>query len=168
MYRYYIIIIYSIFIDSSVNMDFISSSKNVGSSAFGSSGNASASSSGGNVFSNLTIQKIVLILAVIAFIISISTVAILLWKSKNTQKWPPEIAKCPDRMEFDGTNCSDTYDLGFTLSNPDQASNCNNFDKVKSAKYSGAGLNGVDGGYIPWEGVVDGKESRASSLKCVS
>ena len=65
MYRYYIIIIYSIFIDSSVNMDFISSSKNVGSSAFGSSGNASASSSGGNVFSNLTIQKIVLILAVI-------------------------------------------------------------------------------------------------------
>ena len=44
----------------------------------------------------------------------------------------------------------------------------NNFDKVKSAKYSGAGLNGVDGGYIPWEGVVDGKESRASSLKCLT
>ena len=97
-----------------------------------------------------------------------STVAILLWKSKNTQKWPPEIAKCPDRMEFDGTNCSDTYDLGFTLNGPDQASNCNNFEKVKTAKYSGSGLVSVDKGYVPWEGVVDGQKSRASSLKCVS
>lgn len=152
-------------------MDFISSSKNTGSSAFGSSSNGSAGSSGDGLFSNffnLSIQKMVLLLAVIAFVISIGTVAILLLKSKSTQKWPPEIAKCPDRMEFDGTNCVDKYGLGYTLSAPDQNNNCNNFTKVNGGTYTGTGLSGVDGGYVPWEGIVDGQKSRASSLKCLT
>lgn len=151
-------------------MDFISSSKNVGSSAFGSSGNANAGTSGEGLFSNfsnLSIQKMALLLAVIAFIISVGTVAVLLWKSKSTQQWPPEIAKCPDRMEFDGTNCVDPYGLGYTLNNP-SPDNCTNFNNVKNAKYSGSGLIGIDDGYIPWEGVIDGQASRASSLKCLS
>lgn len=151
-------------------MDFISSSKNVGSSAFGSSSNANAGTSGEGVFSNffnLSIQKMALLLAVIAFIISVGTVAVLLWKSKSTQKWPPEIARCPDRMEFDGRDCIDTYGLGYTLNTP-SLDNCSNFNTVKKAKYSGSGLVGVDDGYVPWEGVVDGQESRASSLKCLS
>jgi hypothetical protein len=149
-------------------MDFISSSKNTGSSAFGSSSNGNAGSSGQGLFSNffnLSIQKIVLLLAIIAFVISVGTVAILLLKSKSAQKWPPEIAKCPDRMEFDGTNCVDKYGLGYTLSAPDQNNNCNNFTKVNGGTYSGPGLNGVDGGYVPWEGIVDGQKSRASTLK---
>ena len=151
-------------------MDFISSSKNTGSSAFGSSSNGSAGSSGDGLFSNffnLSIQKMVLLLAVIAFVISIGTVAILLLKSKSTQKWPPEVAKCPDRMEFDGTECVDKYNLGYTKFTPDQ-NNCNNFSKVNGAVYTASGLTGVDGGYVPWEGIVDGQKSRASSLKCLT
>lgn len=156
-------------------MDFISSSKNAGSSAFGSSGNGAASSaSSGGLFSNffnLSIQKMVLLLAIIAFIISIGTVAVLLWKSKSTQKWPPEIAKCPDRMSLNsaGTGCIDTYGLfsnGTTIaSSPDD---CANFNTIKQSTYNGNGLNGVDDGYVPWEGIVDGQKSRASSLKCLT
>jgi preprotein translocase subunit SecG len=152
-------------------MDFISSSKNAGSSAFGSSSTSgNGSSAAGGMFSNffnLTIQKMVLILAIIAFIISIGTVAILLWKSKSTQKWPPEIARCPDRLEFDGTDCVDKYRLGYTLRAPSQTDNCANFDKVKAAAYTGTGLTGVETGYVSWEGIVDGQKSRASSLKCL-
>jgi hypothetical protein len=118
-------------------------------------------------FFNLSIQKMVLILAVIAFIISVGTVAILLWKSKSTQKWPPEIAKCPDRLQFDGTNCVDPYGLGYTLNSP-SIDNCANFLSVKDAKYSGSGLANIDSGYVAWEGIVDGQKSRAASLKCLN
>ena len=153
-------------------MDFISSSKNVGSSAFGSSGNASSGTSSEGMFSNffnLSIQKMVLLLAVIAFVISIGTVAVLLMKSKSAQKWPPEIAKCPDRMEFDGTKCVDNYSLLSATQNLNPSDdNCDNFKKVNALKYGGDGLNGVDEGYIPWEGIVDGQGSRASSLKCLT
>lgn len=114
----------------------------------------------------------VLILAVIAFVISVGTVAILLWKSKSTQKWPPEIAKCPDRMSLNsgGTACVDTYGLfasGYTpiTSNTD---NCANFTTIKDATFGASDLTSVDGGYIPWEGIVDGPKSRASSLKCIT
>ena len=153
-------------------MDFISSSKNVGSSAFGSSGNASSGTSSEGMFSNffnLSIQKMVLLLAVIAFVISIGTVAVLLLKSKSAQKWPPEIAKCPDRMEFDGTTCKDNYDLLSATQIPNPSlDNCANFTNVNGKKYGGEGLNGADDGYIPWEGIVDGQGSRASSLKCLT
>lgn len=175
-------------------MDFISSSKNAGSSAFGSSsssssGNGNGTGTGsviGGVFSNffnLSIQKMVLILAVIAFIISIGTVAILLWKSKSTQKWPPETAKCPDRMEYDSVNnkCIDKYDLfakGTTGNSYDWAPDsvgdaCTNFNtingmasNIKPAAYDASAFVNVDGNYVPWEGVLDGQKSRASSLKC--
>ncbi len=128
-------------------MDFISSSKNIGSSAFGSSSSGSSSSGSGaggeggfSSFFNLSIQKMVLILA---------------------------IAKCPDRLQFDGTNCVDPYGLGYTLSSP-SIDNCVNFNNVKASTYSGSGLSGVDGGYVAWEGIVDGQKSRAASLKCLS
>ena len=152
-------------------MDFISSSKNIGSSAFGSSSsgtNGSGSgSAGGGMFSNffsLSIQKMVLILAVIAFVISVGTVAILLWKSKSSQKWPPEIAKCPDRMALNdaGTSCVDTYGLGLAAFAPD-ATDCGNFGKIKDSTFST--ITGADA-YVPWEGIVDGPKSRAASLKC--
>lgn len=153
-------------------MDFISSSKNIGSSAFGSSSSGSSANGSGaggeGVFSsffNLSIQKMVLILAIIAFVISVGTVAILLWKSKSSQKWPPEIAKCPDRLQFDGTNCVDPYGLGYTVT--PNIDNCSNFERVQTAKYNGSGLN-VDSGYVAWEGIVDGQKSRAASLKCSS
>lgn len=153
-------------------MDFVSSSRNVGSSAFGSSSSSSGSVSGGGLFSNffnLTIQKMVLLLAVIAFIISIGTVAILLWKSKSSQKWPPEISKCPDRMEFDGTNCVDNYKLGVGNFLP-KATSCDNYQHMKNTlkSYTGSGLTGVDTGYVPWEGIVDGQGTRASSLACIN
>jgi len=154
-------------------MDFISKAKDIGSSAFGSassgaSGSGSGSGSGGtgmfSNFFNLSIQKMVLILAVIAFVISVGTVAILLWKSKSSQKWPPETAKCPDRMELNtaGTGCVDTYGLGLTGVAP-AATDCGNFDNIKGSTFST--IPG-DGGYAPWEGIVDGKASRAASLKC--
>lgn len=153
-------------------MDFISSAKNLGSSAFGSSSSSSSSSgatgSGGSgMFSNffsLSIQKMVLILAVIAFIISVGTVAILLWKSKSSQKWPPEIAKCPDRMALNaaGTSCVDSYGLGVASFAPD-ATDCGNFGKIKDSTFST--ITGAEG-YVPWEGIVDGPKSRSASLKC--
>jgi len=151
-------------------MDFISSAKNLGSSAFGSSSSSSSSSgatgSGGSgMFSNffsLSIQKMVLILAVIAFVISVGTVAILLWKSKSAQKWPPEIAKCPDRMDMSGNICVDTYGLGVTFDAPNDT-DCNKFGLIKDSKL--INIPG-DGSYVPWEGIVDGEKSRAASLKC--
>lgn len=158
-------------------MDFISGSKNIGTSAFGSSsssssGNGSSSGSGGlfSNFFNLSIQKMVLILAVIAFIISVGTVAILLWKSKSTQKWPPEIAKCPDRMSLtdDGTKCTDTYGLGVN-DLPVNNDDCGKFTDIKARKeFSGTGLTEAPERYIPWEGIVDGQNTRASSLKCLT
>jgi hypothetical protein len=158
------------------NMDFISSAKNLGSSAFGSSssgangtssGSGNGSGNGGagmfSNFSNLSIQKMVLILAVIAFVISVGTVAVLLWKSKSTQKWPPEIAKCPDRMELNaaGDTCVDNYGLGVPNYTVDP-SDCRNFQNIKTSFIT----DGEEGSYLPWEGVVDGKASRAASLKC--
>ena len=150
-------------------MDFISKAKDIGSSAFGSSSSGASgngSGSGGTgMFSNffsLSIQKMVLILAVIAFVISVGTVAVLLWKSKSSQKWPPEIAKCPDRMALDAAgSCVDTYGLGIGSITPD-ATDCGNFGVIKGTIISG----GDDGAYAPWEGIVDGKASRAASLKC--
>lgn len=164
-------------------MDLISGSKNIGSSAFGSSSSSSSStgsdSGGGGMFSsfvNLSIQKMVLLLAVIAFIISVGTVAVLLWKSKSSQKWPPEIAKCPDRM-VEGTaasntanKCIDPYGL-FAQSDQTIASNtataCSQFNTVKGKEYDSTLFTGSDEKYLPWEGIVDGKNSRASNLKCL-
>jgi hypothetical protein len=145
-------------------MDITSSAKNLGSSAFGSSSSGSSGSgdSGGGMFSgfmNLSIQKMVLI--------SVGTVAILLWKSKSSQKWPPEISKCPDRMEYDGTKCVDNYGLLNTTFTPG-STNCDNFNAVKGLTYKTTGMSGDDTGYIPWEGILDGQKSRASSLKCLT
>ena len=155
-------------------MDFISSAKNAGASAFGSSSSSSGSSSGSGGFSNLSIQKMVLLLAIIAFVISVGTVAILLWKSKSTQKWPPEIARCPDRMDLSGNECIDNYGLLTDSSAPPEkitglieTDHCDNFMKIKDKVYDATGLNGSDGGYVPWEGIVDGQKSRAASLKCL-
>jgi hypothetical protein len=152
-------------------MDFISGIKNTGSSAgIGSSGSDSGSGGGGGMFSgffNLSIQKMVLLLAMIAFVISVGTVAILLWKSKSTQKWPPEIAKCPDRMTLgtDG-NCIDTYGLGASQYTP-AADNCSNYNSFKAGRtYSNVSSGGGED-YIPWEGILDGKASKSSSLKCL-
>jgi hypothetical protein len=162
--------------------DYLSSIKNIGSSAFsgsGSSGSSSSSSSGsgsnsniiGGLFSNffnLTIQKIVLLLACIAFVISVATVAILLWKSKSAQKWPPEISKCPDRMVLNvaGTECSDTYGLGVTAVTPN-TDLCTNYANIKDTKYTAADLSSSDG-YAPWEGIVNGKGTKSSNLKCAT
>jgi hypothetical protein len=159
-------------------MDIISSAKNIGSSAFGSSSSGSSGSDGGgggggfSSFTSLSIQKMALLLGIIAFIISVGTVAILLWKSKSTQKWPPEISKCPDRMDVSGNICVDNYGLFGTETKPnysaaDTTTPCSNFDVIKSATYGSSGF-ASDNSYIPWEGVVDGKASRASSLKCTT
>ena len=155
-------------------MDFISSAKNAGASAFGSSSSSSGSSSGSGGFSNLSIQKMVLLLAIIAFVISVGTVAILLWKSKSTQKWPPEIARCPDRMDLSGNECIDNYGLlKDSSATPEkiiglsETDHCDNFMKIKDKVYDATGLIGSDGGYVPWEGIVDGQKSRAASLKCL-
>ena len=154
-------------------MDFISSSKNIGSSAFGSSSSGSSGNGSSNGmfsnFFNLSIQKMVLILAVIAFIISVGTVAILLWKSKSTQKWPPEISKCPDRMSLNSSGtCDDTYGLDQSTARTAGADDCGQFQGIREATFRASGLTSVDGGYIPWEGIVDGQKSRASSLKCLN
>jgi hypothetical protein len=154
-------------------MDFTSTSKNTGSSAFGSSSSGPSDSGGGGMFSgfmNLSIQKMVLLLAIIAFFISVGTVAILLWKSKSAQKWPPEISKCPDRMTYDETNkeCTDTYGLwNGTKKITPEATDCTNFSSYKELKYDVDGMTGEDA-YVPWEGIFDGAKSRASSLKCLS
>jgi hypothetical protein len=158
-------------------MDIISSAKNVGSSAFGSSSSGSSGSDGGgggglfSSFTSLSVQKMALLLGIIAFIISVGTVAILLWKSKSSQKWPPEISKCPDRMDVSGNVCVDNYGLFGTLPGipaTDSDTPCSSFTKIQNTKYDTAGLTGNDKAYVPWEGILDGKASRASSLKCAT
>jgi hypothetical protein len=156
-------------------MDFTSSGKNTGTSAFGSSSSTPGDSGGsGGMFSgffNLSIQKMVLLLAIIAFFISVGTVAVLLWKSKSTQKWPPEISKCPDRMDYneEKKECVDNYGLWTeTKKLTPEATDCTNFSSYKDLKYDGAGLTGDDNAYVPWEGIFDGAKSRASSLKCLT
>jgi len=154
-------------------MDFISGNKNMGSSAgIGSSGSDSGSGNGGGSglfsnFFNLTIQKMVLLLALIAFIISVGTVAMLLWKSKSSQKWPPEIAKCPDRMTWDATSnqCTDPYGIGAASFVP-KSTSCENLNDFKATPKTYTGISGSDG-YIPWEGILDGKASKSASLKCL-
>lgn len=155
--------------------DLVSEVKNTGSSAFGNSTGSGSSSSNGssngsvggwfsNIF-NMTIQKLALLLAAIALIISTATVAILLWKSKNSQKWPPEISKCPDRWVLDsaGTTCKDPYGLYGSSTIPSAINNCDNYKAITGKKYSNSALTS---GYIPWEGILDGDSSRSSSLKC--
>ena len=155
-------------------MDLTSTSKNTGSSAFGSSSSGPSDSGAGGMFSgffNLSIQKMVLLLAIIAFFISVGTVAILLWKSKSSQKWPPEISKCPDRMTYDESKkeCTDTYGLwNGTKTITPESTDCTNFSSYKELKYDGEGLTGVDNAYVPWEGIFDGAKSRASTLKCLN
>lgn len=155
-------------------MDLTSTSKNTGSSAFGSSSSGPSDSSAGGMFSgflNLSIQKMVLLLAIIAFFISVGTVAILLWKSRSSQKWPPEISKCPDRMTYDEAKkeCTDTYGLwNGTKTLTPESTDCANFNSYKELTYDGAGLTNVDNAYVPWEGIFDGAKSRASSLKCLN
>ena len=148
-------------------MDFVSSIKNTGSSAgIGSSSSGDGSGMFSSFF-NLSIQKMVLVLAMIAFIISVGTVAMLLWKSKSAQKWPPEIAKCPDRMTYENGSCNDTYGLGGTLYTPD-ADNCANYKNFKTGKIYASITSGVTSeDYIPWEGILDGKASKSASLKCL-
>ena len=154
-------------------MDFISGTKNVGSAAgIGSSGSDAGAGGGGSgmfsSFSNLSLQKMVMLLAMIAFVISVGTVAILLWKSKSSQKWPPEISKCPDRMVYDSatSKCSDPYGLGGAKDYSPGADNCANYNAIKgNTTYSG--VPGTADGYIPWEGILDGKASKSASLKCL-
>lgn len=158
-------------------MDIISSAKNVGSSAFGSSSSGSSGSDGGgggglfSSFTSLSVQKMALLLGIIAFIISVGTVAILLWKSKSSQKWPPEISKCPDRMDVSGNVCVDNYGLFATLPTINARASdtpCSSFTTIQNTKYDTSGLTGNDKAYVPWEGILDGKASRASSLKCAT
>ena len=163
-------------------MDIISSAKNVGSSAFGSSSSGSSGSDGGggggglfSSFTSLSVQKMALLLGIIAFIISVGTVAILLWKSRSSQKWPPEVSKCPDRMDVSGSGdaavCVDNYGLFGTLPTiTARAADtpCSSFTTIQNIKYDTTGLTGNDKAYVPWEGILDGKASRASSLKCAT
>jgi hypothetical protein len=153
--------------------DLVSQIKNTGSSAFGnssstSSGNGSSNGITGSNgwfsnFFNLTIQKMALLLGGIALVISTITIAILLWKSKNSQKWPPEISKCPDRFVLNTSgNCSDPYGIYTGVITPDP-NNCNNYNQINGKKYNAATIST---GYIPWEGVLDGEGVRSSSLKC--
>lgn len=157
-------------------MDFISGTKNVGSAAgIGSSGSDAGAGGGGgsgifSSFSNLSLQKMVMLLAMIAFVISVGTVAILLWKSKSSQKWPPEISKCPDRMIYDSatSKCTDPYGLGAAVYTPG-ADNCANYNAFKTTDkiYGSSQVAGASDGYIPWEGILDGKASKSASLKCL-
>lgn len=156
-------------------MDITSGSKNIGSSAFGSSSSSSSESGGGGMFSgffNLSIQKMVLLLAIIAFFISVGTVAILLWKSKSAQTWPPEVSKCPDRMDTDiSGNCIDNYGLWLSANSlyKPEKTQCDNYNTAKDLTYNSSGFSTEDSErYVPWEGIIDGQKSRASSLKCLN
>ena len=154
-------------------MDITSGSKNIGSSAFGSSSSSSSESGGGGMFSgffNLSIQKMVLLLAIIAFFISVGTVAILLWKSKSAQTWPPEVSKCPDRMDISGNTCVDNYGLWLSANSlyKPEKTQCDNYNSAKDLTYNSTGLTEDSEKYVPWEGIIYGQKSRASSLKCLN
>jgi hypothetical protein len=70
-------------------------------------------------------------------------------------------------MAYDGNKCTDSYGLGIVDITP-EATDCLNYDKHTPRKYTtGPGLStNTENNYVPWEGIIDGKESRAASLKC--
>ena len=145
---------------------------NIGSSADGSSGSSSGSGSGsssGGFFSNfynLTFQKMVLLLAIIAFFISVSSIAILLWNSKNSQKWPPEIASCPDRWKRNGANCNNPYNITSAPSLSQGATDSANYTAIKSLTMGGGMYSfASDNNYVPWEGINDGKDQPNPNIK---
>ena len=48
----------------------------------------------------MTFQKTVLYIAVILLILSLSIIGFMLYKSKNSVKYPPELSVCPDFWEI--------------------------------------------------------------------
>lgn len=59
-----------------------------------------------DLFQNMNLQKIVLVMAIFAFLFAVFIITYKLMYSINYyQSWPPSIAKCPDYWEVSGAYC---------------------------------------------------------------
>lgn len=107
-------------------MDLINKATSAVSSigSVGSSSSSSSSSSGNGSSSmgiNLgywTIQRISLVAMFIALILTLFGIAFLLYKSTNSNAWPPYYSDCPDHWVMDENKvCVDVHNLTAKLSN---------------------------------------------------
>jgi hypothetical protein len=103
-------------------------------------------------------QRIILMIAALIFIISLSLIAYSMHKSHNNPVWPPVVGQCPDYwidLSGNGDNCSNVMNLG----------TCNlkkmNFDV---APYTGAGgacakYKWAVGCNVTWDGITSGVQN---------
>lgn len=96
-------------------MDFFNKTTSATGSIGSSGTSASVSSSSdmnGSMFGGLNIQRISLILMFVALFLSLISMGYLMWKSTNSNKWPPFYAECPDHWVKDNSNnCVDVHGL---------------------------------------------------------
>lgn len=63
----------------------------------------------------MNFQSTVLLIAILLLIVCLVLIGIALAKTKNTQQWPPLVAKCPDYWldaSNNGAQCINVKDLG--------------------------------------------------------
>ena len=78
--------------------------------------NSGHSSSTGHSETGLTFQKIVSYIAAIILAGTLSVIGFMIYNSKSSMKYPPEVAECPDYWMIDGSGnnatCVNVKDLG--------------------------------------------------------
>ena len=105
-------------------------------------------------------QKTVLIIATVVFLVMMIFIAIMLKKSLDNTKFPPEISSCPDYFDAvkendpDGNkiiSCYNTHDLGVPVPPPKKVNftdakyngNKGNYEKCLWAKSNGLTWDGL-------------------------
>jgi hypothetical protein len=74
---------------------------------------ASSSSEHGESSHGLTFQKIVSYIAAIILAGTLTVIGFMIYNSKSSVKYPPEVAECPDYWESTGPNkCRNTLKVG--------------------------------------------------------
>lgn len=76
----------------------------------------------------MTFQKIVLFIALVILILMLAFVGVMLYRSKETAVWPPQVSECPDYWKVIGVNkCQNDKGLG----------NCTGVHDFSSAEWQG-------------------------------
>jgi hypothetical protein len=104
-------------------------------------------------------QKTLLVIAAIVLIISFIAISIMIYNTKQVDKWPPIVSKCPDWW---------TEGADGKCSNPQHIGTCTTFDP-SDTKYTGT--NGpcerykwATGCGAAWDGVTYGVDSPCDTL----
>lgn len=94
----------------------------------------------------MSFQKTVLIIALIVFSVMLFFIALAMKGLKKSQKFPPEIAECPDYWVRDGNKCVPT---SINKGSADSKASCASYDGSKD-KVVWSGECGVE-----WDGITN-------------